>query len=66
MAGEDRPIPEALNNVIRIGDERIKGHFDRDVHGTVEERLNALLDSEAERLCNAGHYERRFETKAGE
>ena len=70
----------ALDNVIRIDDERIKGHLDRVVRGTVEETLNALLDAEADRLCNAqryertearrdtraGHYERSLETKAGE
>ena len=77
---EDTPIPGPLNNVIRIDDERIKGHLDRVVRGTVEETLNALLDAEADRLCNAqryertearrdtraGHYERSLETKAGE
>lgn len=66
--------------MIRIDDERIKGHLDRVVRGTVEETLNALLDAEADRLCNAqryertearrdtraGHYERSLETKAGE
>src|SRR3974390_1683857 len=77
---EDTPIPGALNNVIRIDDERIKGHLDRIVRGTVEETLNGLLDAEADRLCNAGryertearrdmragYYERGLETKAGE
>jgi transposase-like protein len=77
---EDTPIPGPLNNVIRIDDERIRGHLDRVVRGTVEETLNALLDAEADRLCNAqryertearrdtraGHYERSLETKAGE
>jgi putative transposase len=77
---EDTPIPGPLNNVIRIDDERIKGHLDRVVRGTVEETLNALLEAEADRLCNAqryertearrdtraGHYERSLETKAGE
>ena len=80
MTAEDTPIPGPLNNVIRIDDERIKGHLDRVVRGTVEETLNALLDAEADRLCNAqryertearrdtraGHYERSLETKAGE
>jgi transposase-like protein len=80
MTNEDMPIPGPLNNVIRIDDERIKGHLDRVVRGTVEETLNALLDAEADRLCNAqryertearrdtraGHYERSLETKAGE
>jgi len=77
---EDTAIPGLLNNVIRIDDERIRGHLDRVVRGTVEETLNALLDAEADRLCNAqryertearrdtraGHYERNLETKAGE
>ena len=50
------------------------------MRGTVEETLNALLDAEADRLCNAqryersaarrdtraGHYERDLQTKAGE
>jgi transposase-like protein len=69
-----------LSNVIKIDDERIRGHLDRIVRGTVEETLNALLEAEAGRLCNAeryerreerrdyrsGHYERQLQTKAGE
>jgi len=72
--------PSPLNNVITIDDERIKSHLDRVVRGSVEETLNALLDAEADRLCNAqryersaarrdtraGHYERGLQTKAGE
>ncbi len=72
--------PSSLNNVITIDDERIKNHLDRVVRGSVEETLNALLDAEADRLCNAqryersaarrdtraGHYERNLQTKAGE
>ena len=57
-----------LNNVIRIDDERIKGHLDRVVRGTVEETLNAMLDAEADRLCNAQRYERteaRRDKRAG-
>jgi hypothetical protein len=42
-----------LNNDITIDDERIKSHLDRVVRGTVEETLNALLDAEADWLCNA-------------
>jgi len=75
---DDTPSP--LNNVITIDDERIKSHLDRVVRGTVEDTLNALLDAEADRLCNAqryersaarrdtraGHYERGLQTKAGE
>ena len=72
--------PSPLNNVITIDDERIKSHLDRVVRRSVEETLNALLDAEADRLCNAqryersearldtraGHYQRRLQTKAGE
>jgi transposase-like protein len=72
--------PSPLGNVISIDDERIKNHLDRVVGSTVEETLNALLDAEADRLCNArryersdarrdsraGHYERNLQTKAGE
>jgi transposase-like protein len=50
------------------------------VRGTVQETLNALLDGEADRLCNArryertearrdrraGYYNRRLHTRAGE
>jgi putative transposase len=68
-----------LGNVITIDDERIKSHLDRVVRGSVEETLNALLDAEADRLCNAqryersearrdtraGHYERKLQIKAG-
>src|SRR5262249_11181883 len=74
------PTPSPLNNVITIDDERIKNHLDRVVRGSVEETLNALLDAEADRLCNvqryersaarrdtrAGHYERKLQSKAGE
>ncbi len=38
------------------------------VRGTVEEALNAMLDAEADRLCNAGRYERsegRRDMRAG-
>ncbi len=84
---EDKTIPEAgnmtpnqLGNVIKIDDDRTKGHLDRVVRGTVEETLNSLLDAEADRQCNAGryersdqrrdkragHYERKLHTKAGE
>ena len=69
-----------LGHVITIDDERIKSHLDRVVRGSVEETLNALLDAEADRLCNAqryerstarrdmraGHNERKLQTKAGE
>ena len=60
--------PGPLSNVITIDDDRIKNHLDRIVRGSVEETLNALLDAEADRLCNAQRYERseaRRDTRAG-
>ena len=69
-----------LSNVIRIDDERVREHLGHIVRGTVEETLNAMLEAEADRLCNAGRYERtaarrdqrsgsydrKLQTKAGE
>ena len=55
--GEDNK-GTALGNVIRIDDDRVKEHLDKVVRGTVEETLNAMLEAEADRLCNAGRYER--------
>ncbi len=74
---EDSTKP--LSNVIRIDDDRIQDHLGKIVRGSVEETLNALLDAEADRLCNAeryertealrdtraGSYERKLHTKAG-
>jgi putative transposase len=50
--------PSLLGNAITIDDERIKSHLDRVVRDSVAETLNALLDAEADRLCNAQRYER--------
>jgi hypothetical protein len=75
-----RYTESAENNVITIDDVRIKSHLERVVRATLEETLNALLDAEADRLCNAqryepsatrrdsraGHCERGLQTKAGE
>lgn len=66
--------------IIQINEAQIKDHLGEIVRGTVQETLNALLDEEAARLCNArkyertrgrrdtraGHYTRTFQTKAGE
>jgi len=64
---EDKEAP-AVGSVIRIDEERIRDHLGRIVRGTVEDTLNALLDAEADRLCNATRYERteaRRDTRAG-
>ena len=63
-----------LGNAVQIDEDRIKGHLDRIVRGSVEKTLNALLDAKEQRLCHAsrneqkeerrdyrsGHYERRL------
>jgi hypothetical protein len=46
-----------MGEVIRINEARIRDHLGEMVRGTVEEALNAMLDGEADRLCNAGRYE---------
>ena len=69
-----------LSNVIKINEAQIQDHLGEMVRLTVEETLNAMLDAEADELCNAkryersarrtngraGHYPRSFHTKAGE
>jgi transposase-like protein len=57
-----------LGQVIHIDDERVQDYLRRAVRGSVEETLNAMLNAEAERLCNAGRYDRteaRRDTRAG-
>lgn len=56
------------SKIIQIDEDSIKEHLGEIVKGTVQEALNALLDEEAERLCNAKRYERteaRKDTRAG-
>lgn len=57
-----------LNKVIRIDESEIRGHLDEMVRGTVEDTLNAMLDAEADEMCNAQRYEHspdRVDTRAG-
>ncbi len=54
--------------IVQINEECIKKHLGEIVRGSVQETLNALLDEEADRLCNASRYERteaRKDTRAG-
>lgn len=78
-----KPVKEIkerkAGQIIRIEQEQLTQHLDQAVRGTVEETLNALLDTEASRLCQtgryerterrqdrrAGHYKRNLATKAG-
>ncbi len=66
--------------IIRIEQAQLTRHLDQVVRGTVEETLNALLDAEADKLCQtgrserseerkdtrAGHYNRKPDTKVGQ
>ncbi len=52
-----------LENIIQIDESRIHEHLGQIVRGTVEETLNALLDAEADRLCQAARYERKEERR---
>jgi transposase-like protein len=69
-----------LSKVIKIDEAQVQQHLGELVRSTVEETLNAMLDAEADHLCNAqryehteartdqraGHYKRKLHTKAGE
>jgi len=57
-----------LSQVIQIDEGKIQAHLGEVVRSTAEERLNAMLDAEADRLCRAERYERteaRQDTRAG-
>lgn len=54
--------------VVQIDEVCIQAHLDEVVRSTVEETLNALLDTVADRLCGAKKYERTEgcqDTRAG-
>jgi transposase-like protein len=59
---------QTLDKVIQIDQAQVQAHLSELVRGSVEETLNALLDAEADRLCQARRYERtagRKDTRAG-
>jgi putative transposase len=63
----EKNTTKGLSKLIRIDESEIRGHLDKMVRGTVEDTLNALLEAEADELCNAQHYERspeRTDTRA--
>src|SRR5699024_6904766 len=55
---QDTTRAPALGKVIEIDERKVERHLDEVVRSTVEETLNELLDAEADRLCQAGRYER--------
>ncbi len=57
-----------LSEAIQIDEGKIQAHLGELVRGKLEETLNALLDTEADRLCQTERYERteaRQDTRAG-
>jgi putative transposase len=44
---------KTMGQVIQIDEARIRDHLGEMVRGTVEETLNAMLDTEADQLCGA-------------
>ena len=44
--------------IVQLNEEVIKGQLKELVRGSVEETLNELLEAEAEKLTQAGRYER--------
>jgi len=57
-----------LKNILQVNEEAVNTGLKEVVRQTVEETLNGMLDAEADRLCQAGRYERnanRVDTRAG-
>jgi putative transposase len=66
--------------IVQVNESEIRRHVDQLVLGSVEDTLNALLEAEADQLCQArryernesrrstraGHYSRTLHTRAGE
>ena len=44
--------------IVQLNEEAIKGQIKELVRGSVEDTLNALLETEAEKLTQAARYER--------
>jgi putative transposase len=76
----DEPEASKGGKIIQIDEGAVRGHLAEMVRGSVEQTLNAMLESEAVELCKArryertaarastraGHYERKLGTQAGE
>jgi len=57
-----------LTKVIQVNESELTDHLGNMLKDTVESTLNQMLDAEADRLCGAGRYERsgsRIDTRAG-
>lgn len=49
---------KAISGAIKIDEKEIQDHIDGLVRQSVEDTLNALLNAEADAICNAGRYQR--------
>ena len=58
MAPTTQGEASKLSQLIQIDEGKIQEHLGEVVRSTVEETLNAMLDAEADRLCQAERYER--------
>ncbi len=59
---------KTISGAIEIDEKEIRLHLDRLVRQSVEDTLNALLDAEADAICQASRYQRspdRQDTRAG-
>jgi transposase-like protein len=77
---KDSTTATARGKIIQIDEAQVRDHLAEIVRGSVEDTLNAMLQREADELCQArryerkaervstraGTYERKLETKAGE
>jgi len=77
---EPQAAVKSLSEVIQVDEAKIQSHLGDMVRDSVEQTLNALLETEADELCQArryeraagrkdtraGHYTRKLHTKAGE
>jgi transposase-like protein len=80
MKTKDSTTQGASGKIIQIDEGRVRDHLAEIVRGSVEDTLNAMLQKEADELCQArryerkservstraGTYDRKLETKAGE
>jgi len=80
MNNSNSKTEQTMSNAVTLDPGAVETHVNEIVRTSVEETLNGLLDAEADELCGAqryerspertdgraGHYQRKFETKAGE
>ena len=59
---------KTISGAIKIDEKEIRTHLDGLVRQSVEDTLNALLNAEADAICQASRYQRspdRQDTRAG-